>query len=174
MQYSINKLLIGLFLFGITGITTSQAAELPYYVYVGGGQTQIKSTGTKTYQAVTTVSVTVGTYLIKSKLALVGLEVKKDETAKEELVFDGGTPSSYRSVTQSVFLNARTSGSFYLKAKIGASQRVVTEGGIKSTDAIQSAAAVALGVPLPDGGSMEMEYTQINQDVTSLSINYRF
>ncbi|MDH5180507.1 MAG: outer membrane beta-barrel protein [Gammaproteobacteria bacterium] len=154
----------------------SDAAERPLRIGVTGGQTTIKTSNSQDYQIATHVGVTAQMDLIQKRSLYAGLEGKYTQTATSENVTNTttSTTSLYTEETRSLYLSVRNSGDVYLRAKVGAVNRVIKTDTVILTDTTKPSAGLAVGFKHPQGHILEFDYTIYDVDTSVFSIGYLF
>lgn len=154
----------------------SDAAERPFKLGVTGGQTRIKNSTTQQYQEATHVGVTAAVNVMNTPSLIAGAEGKYTKTTSREDVTDiiNSTTTQYEEEVKALYLTAKNKGPVYLKAKIGAANRIVKTDNTVLIDTIKTATGIGLGIETNRGGVMELEYTQYDNDTSVVSVGYLF
>lgn len=150
------------------------AGESPVYVTIDGGQTRIKNTTANTYSAAGTVSAIIGFRFADTPYMQSSIEAQYTQTIEKESATIGGTPTDYKEETLGLYLAAATVGDAYLRARVGAVDHRVTTDTVVTYDAIKLAAGIGFGFRVNNGQFMEVNYTQIGSDVSTISVGFRF
>lgn len=154
--------------------TTAYSADAPFYFGMGAGQTKISQNVNGDYKVASTATFLAGATLSENSTMKTSAFARFSQTLTKETSTVDSVVDEYKEESLGVFFRARTNSDFYASASLGAVRHRIATNTLVTYDKVKPSAGIGFGMKNESGGSIELEYTFVGDDINYININYLF